>query len=378
LKITLFGLTLSSSWGNGHATPYRAIIRALHRLGHRVTFYERDVPYYARHRDFSQWPYCDLKLYPDWESIRSQALAEAAESDVAITASYVPDGARIADELLSLSRPLRVFYDLDTPITLQRLRQADLDYLRADQLAQFDLVLSWTGGQSLGLLQRDYGVKDVRALFGCVDPELYRPVRARPGLRCELSYMGTYAPDRQAKLERLFLEPARRRPASRFLLAGPLYPAQMKWPANVQRLEHVPPAEHPALYGSSRLTLNLTREAMAVSGYCPSGRFFEAAACGTPIVTDWFGGLDAFFEPGVEVLVARDADELLRALDHSDVDLVQMARRARERTLEQHTGYQRARTMLEAFESARSHERSAAPGPVMPPVTPSTKPVEAA
>ena len=366
MKITLFGLTLSSSWGNGHATPYRAIIRALHRLGHRVTFYERDVPYYARHRDFSQWPYCELKLYPDWESVRAQALAEAADSDVVMTASYVPEGARITDELLSLSRPLRVFYDLDTPITLQRLRQGDLDYLRAEQLAQFDLVLSWTGGQSLGLLQRDYGVKDVRALFGCVDPDLYRPVRARPGLRCELSYMGTYAPDRQAKLESLFLEPARRRPASRFLLAGPLYPAQMKWPPNVQRVEHVAPADHPALYGSSRLTLNLTREAMAVSGYCPSGRFFEAAACGTPIVTDWFGGLDAFFEPGAEVLVARDADEVLRALDHSDVDLVQMARRARERTLEQHTGYQRARTMLAAFESARSHDRRPTPGPTQP------------
>jgi len=377
LKITLFGLTLSSSWGNGHATPYRAIIRALHRLGHRVTFYERDVPYYARHRDFSQWAYCDLKLYPDWESIRSQALAEAAESDVAITASYVPEGARIADELLSLSRPLRVFYDLDTPITLQRLRQGSLDYLRAEQLAQFDLVLSWTGGQSLGLLQRDYHVKDVCALFGCVDPDLYRPARARPGLRCELSYMGTYAPDRQAKLESLFLEPARRRPSSRFLLAGPLYPAQMKWPANVLRVEHVPPADHPALYGSSRLTLNLTREAMAVSGYCPSGRFFEAAACGTPIVTDWFGGLDSFFEPGVEVLVARDAEEVLRALDHSDVDLVQMARRARERTLEQHTGYQRARTMLAAFESARSHDRSAMPEKA-PPIVHSTKPMEAA
>ena len=372
MKITLFGLTLSSSWGNGHATPYRAILRALHRLGHRVTFYERDVPYYARHRDFRQWEYCELKLYSDWESVRHEALAEAAESDVAMTASYVPEGARIADELLSLSRPLRVYYDLDTPITLQRLRQGDLDYLRARQLPQFDLVLSWTGGQSLGALQRDYGVRDARPLFGCVDPDLYRPVRARPGLRCELSYMGTYAEDRQAKLESLFLEPARRRPASRFLLAGPLYPAQLKWPANVQRLEHVPPADHPALYSSSRLTLNLTREAMAISGYCPSGRFFEAAACGTPIVTDWFGGLDSFFEPGAEVLVARDADEVLRALDRSDVDLMQMARRARERTLEQHTGYQRARTMLAAFEQARTHDHGTTPRDR------STTPVEAA
>jgi spore maturation protein CgeB len=354
LKITLFGLTLSSSWGNGHATPYRAILRALHRLGHRVTFYECDVPYYARHRDFLQWAYCDLKLYSCWDDIRGEALAEAAESEVVMTASYVPEGARIAEELLSLDGPLRVFYDLDTPITLQQLKRGDLDYLRAQQLPHFDLVLSWTGGDALSALEREFGVKQARPLFGCVDPDVYRPVASRPGLRCELSYMGTYAQDRQAKLESMFLEPARRRPASRFLLAGPLYPAEGQWPQNVQRSEHVAPADHSALYCSSRVTLNLTREAMAASGYCPSGRFFEASACGTPIVTDWFRGLDSFFEPGLEVLVAQDAEEVLRALDRCDVDLRGMARRARERTLEQHTGYQRALTLLAAFESARS------------------------
>jgi spore maturation protein CgeB len=237
---------------------------------------------------------------------------------------------------------------------LQQLKQGDLDYLRAEQLRHFDLVLSWTGGDALSALERDYGVKQALPLFGCVDPDVYRRVAPRPGLRCELSYMGTYAADRQGKLESMFLEPARRRPEWRFLLAGPLYPADWQWPQNVQRLEHVPPADHSALYSSSRLTLNLTREAMAASGYCPSGRFFEAAACGTPIVTDWFPGLESFFEPGLELLVAHDAEEVLQALDRSDVDLLGMARRAHERTLEEHTGYQRALTLLAAFESARS------------------------
>ncbi len=354
MKITIFGLTLSSSWGNGHATPYRAILRALHRLGHRVTFYECDVPYYARHRDFHEWAYCDLRIYSSWDEIQSQALAEAAESDVVVTASYVPEGARIAEALLALEGPLRVFYDLDTPVTLQRLAEGDLDYLRAKQLAAFDLVLSWTGGEALEALERDFGVKHVRPLFGCVDPDVYRPVRPRPGLRCELSYMGTYAADRQAKLESMFLEPARQRRASRFHLAGPLYPDELQRTANVLRSEHVPPSEHPALYCSSRLTLNLTREAMAASGYCPSGRFFEAAACGTPIVTDWFRGLDSFFEPGQELLVASDTADVLRALDLPDAELLFMARRARQRTLDEHTGYQRALTMLAAFESARA------------------------
>lgn len=357
MKITLFGLTLSSSWGNGHATPYRAILRALHRLGHRISFYERDVPYYARHRDFTQWEYCDLKLYASWDEVRTEALAEAAASDVVMTASYVPEGARIADELLALHGPLRVFYDLDTPITLQQLKQGDLDYLRAGQLREFDLVLSWAGGGALGALVRDYGVKLALPLFGCVDPDVYRRVAPRPALRYELSYMGTYAADRQSKLEAMFLEPARQRREWAFVLAGPLYPAEWKWPQNVRRIEHIAPADHPALYSSSRLTLNLTREAMAASGYCPSGRFFEAAACGTPIVTDWFPGLDLFFEPGVEVLVARDAAEVLHGLERSDVDLLAMARRAHERTLEEHTGYQRALSLLAAFEAARSGDK---------------------
>ncbi len=354
LKITLFGLTLSSSWGNGHATPYRAILRALHQLGHRVTFYERDVPYYASHRDFRECAYCELKLYSSWDAIRSRALAEAAESDVVVTASYVPEGARIADALLSLDAPLRVFYDLDTPITLNRLAEGDLDYLRASQLPAFDLVFSWTGGGALVALERDFGVRLARPLFGCVDPDVYRPVQPFPELHCELSYMGTYAPDRQAKLDSMFLEAARRRPSWPFTLAGSLYPSEWSWPQNVQRFEHVGPSDHPALYCSSRLTLNLTRAEMAASGYCPSGRFFEAAACGAPIVTDWFHGLNSFFKPGEEVLVASDTEDVLHMLDRPDAELQRMARRARQRTLDEHTGHQRALTMLAAFDAARS------------------------
>jgi spore maturation protein CgeB len=354
LKITVFGLTLSSSWGNGHATPYRAILRALNRLGHCITFYECDVPYYAMHRDFIRCDYCDLKFYSSWDAIRSHALSEAAESDVVMTASYVPEGARIADALLSLDGPLHAFYDLDTPITLSRLAEGDLDYVRAQQLSAFDLVLSWTGGEALLALERDFGVKIARPIFGCVDPDVYRPVLPWPALECALSYMGTYAPDRQAKLESMFLEPARKRPESLFLLAGSLYPPEWEWPANVRRSEHVSPPDHPALYSSSRLTLNLTRECMAASGYCPSGRFFEAAACGAPIVTDWFRGLDSFFKPGQELLVANDADEVSQVLDLPREDLLLMASRARQRTLDEHTGHQRALSMLNAFEAARS------------------------
>jgi spore maturation protein CgeB len=354
VKLTIFGLTISSSWGNGHATPYRAIVRALHRGGHKVVFYEKDVHYYRSRRDFGSSEYCELVLYPSWEEVRQGALADASDSDVVINASYCPDGARIADEVLALPRPFHVFYDLDTPITLANLAAGDLDYLRRDQISGFDLYLSFTGGRILRELEQDWGARAALPLYGCVDPEIHAPVPEREEFRSGLSYMGTYAADRQQKLEALFLEPARRMAEKRFVLAGSLYPLQWHWPANVRRFEHVAPAEHPQLYSSARITLNITRDGMARTGYCPSGRFFEAAACGSPIVSDWFEGLDSFFAPGEEVFVASDTGAVLEALSLEDETLSCMARRARERTLDEHTGERRAEQLLSYLESALS------------------------
>lgn len=364
MKITIFGLTLSSAWGNGHATPYRAILKALHACGHDVTFYERDVDYYARRRDFTQCAYCKLVLYPDWDHARQWALAEAAHSDVVISGSYVPEGARINDELLALAQPLHVFYDLDAPITLAALESSAVegktpavDYLRADQIPAFDLYLSFTGGSILQELEENWGARRAHPLYGCVDPEVHTRVAPRELLACKLSYMGTYAADRQQKLEELFLEPARRLSDSAFVLAGSLYP-RLSWPANVQRFEHVAPADHPALYSSSRATLNLTREGMAAhGGFCPSGRFFEAAACGTPILTDWFEGLDSFFAPGEEVFVVQTTDDVVAALRCPAVEFDRLAKRARQRTLQEHTGVNRARQLLDYLQEAKWAQR---------------------
>jgi spore maturation protein CgeB len=347
VKLTIFGLTISSSWGNGHATPYRAILRALHRRGHKIVFYEKDVPYYRSRRDFGACDYCHLVLYPNWEQVRQRALADAADSDVVINASYCPAGARIADEVLALPGPLHVFYDLDTPITLSNLQSGDLDYLRRDQIPAFDLYLSFTGGRILDELKQNWGARAALPLYGCVDPDTHARVPARDDFRCALSYMGTFAADRQQKLEALFLEPARRRAQDAFILAGSQYPWQCEWPENVRRFEHVAPHEHPALYSSSRLTLNLTRDGMARTGYCPSGRFFEAAACGSPIVSDWFEGLGSFFSPEEEIFVAANNDAVLEALSASDATLSRMAARARQRTLDEHTGERRAGQLLQ-------------------------------
>ncbi|HYE26566.1 MAG TPA: glycosyltransferase [Clostridia bacterium] len=354
MKITIFGLTLSSSWGNGHATPYRAVLKALAARGHDIAFYEKDVEYYALRRDFSACEYCNLVLYSEWADVRERALRDAAGSDVVITASYVPSGAAINDEVLGLNRPLKVFYDLDTPVTLAKLESGAVDYVRRDQIPEFDLVLSWTGGGALEQLQTEFGARLARPLFGCVDPDVYVRVVPRIDLACELSYMGTYAADRQHKVDGLFLEPARRNPDRQFLLAGSLYPWHWQWPGNVRRIDHVSPSDHPALYSSSRLTLNITRADMAASGYCPSGRLFEAAACGTPILSDWFNGLDAFYRPGHEILIVDTAEDVLRGIAMDDRELAAIANQARQRTLDEHTGAHRAGLLLTYLEEARS------------------------
>ena len=342
MKLTIFGLTISSSWGNGHATPYRAILKALRRLGHQISFYEKDTDYYARRRDFERCSYCDLVLYRNWNEVRARALAEAA----------------VSDEVLELSGPLRVFYDLDTPITLRNLEFGTVPYLRAEQMPAWDLYLSFTGGGILDELESRWDVRLARPLYGCVDPDVHGRVAPRDDFQCELSYMGTYAADRQEKVDRFFLEPARRNPEARFTLAGSLYPPHWQWPANVRLFEHVAPSDHPALYSSSRLTLNVTRDGMARFGHCPSGRFFEAAACGTPLVTDWWNGLEAFFDDD-ELFVAHNSDHVLEALSATDEELQRVARRARQRTLEEHTGLRRAEQLLGYLEEAGQHRNRA-------------------
>ena len=357
MKITIFGLTISSSWGNGHATPYRAILRALKRQGYQVHFYEKDLPYYARHRDFDGVDCCELYIYSDWDNICHSALAEAAQSDVVICASFCPEGARIIDEVLQLKVPLKVFYDLDTPVTIGALEHGQIEYLRREQIPEFDLYLSFTGGKTLDELTSRWGARFALPLYGCVDPEIHFRTMVPPEFACDLSYMGTYAADRQQKLDALFLEPARQLSSKKFILAGSLYPWEWQWPQNVKRFEHVSPSDHPALYSSSRLTLNLTRNDMARWGYCPSGRFFEAAACGTPIVTDWFEGLDRFFDPSRELLVVNSPEDVISAINLPDSELTKIAARARRRALDEHTGEQRARKFILAVEQASDRTR---------------------
>jgi spore maturation protein CgeB len=361
MKLVVFGLTVSSSWGNGHATLWRGLIAALNRRGHRVLFFERDVPYYAAHRDLFELPHDGLKLYGDWEEAARAARLELADADVAMVTSYCPDALAATDLVLDSPARRRLFYDLDAPVTLARLAAGEeVPYVGPRLLGDFDLVLSYTGGPALDLLRERLQARRVAPLYGSVDPAVHRPVPASDEFRCDFSYLGTYAADRQGILETLFIEPARRLPHLKFLIGGAQYPQDFPWAPNIFFARHVAPPRHPEFYSSSRLTLNVTRGPMAWLGWCPSGRLFEAAACGVPIVSDWWDGLDAFFAPGREILVAGDTAAALEALGRSDDELRRIARDARERTLAEHTAERRAAELEAAIEAVGAVRTAAA------------------
>jgi spore maturation protein CgeB len=363
MKIVIFGLTISSAWGNGHATLWRGLCRGLHALGHDLVFFEKDVPYYAHHRDMHGAEWCRLVLYEDWSSTVHAARRELADADVGMVTSYCPDGPAASRLVFESHLPRRVFYDLDAPVTLDRLsRNEPVAYLPPEGLAPFDLVLSYTGGLTLSALRERLGARVVAPLYGSVDPDVHRPVAPDPHLRNDFSYLGTYAADRDAVLDALFLEPARRRSDLRFALAGSQYPAEFAWTPNIYYLWHMPPGDHPSFFCSSAFTLNITRAPMAAVGHCPSGRLFEAAACGTPIVSDWWEGFDGFFEPGREILIARGTDDVLAALDMSRSQRERLAAAARERTLACHTAAVRARELEALLEQRPSGVSPWVPG----------------
>ncbi|HHY48992.1 MAG TPA: glycosyltransferase [Alphaproteobacteria bacterium] len=342
MHLVIFGLSVTSSWGNGHATLWRGLIRALGRRGARVTFYEKDVPWYRKTRDRNGIEGGTVVLYEDWADVRATAAAELACADAALVTSYCPDG-MAASRLVSDAPALRVFYDLDTPVTLaHRARGEPVDYLPPEGLGGFDLVLSYTGGGALEQLRVLLGARRTAPLYGHVDPHVHRPGRPRAAFAGELSYIGTYAADRQAAVERLLVEPARRRPDKRFVIAGAQYPHEFPWTANIHFVRHLPAQDHPDFYASSRLTLNVTRRDMAAFGWCPSGRLFEAAACGATIISDLWPGIADFLAPGEELVGVSATGDVLAALDMSEAERRRIAARARERVLAEHTSERRA------------------------------------
>ncbi|MFL5897098.1 MAG: glycosyltransferase [Solirubrobacterales bacterium] len=345
MKIAFLGLSITSSWGNGHATNYRALVRELTARGHEVLFLERDVPWYASQRDLPEPPWGRTELYGSLEELEGHG-DEVAAADLVVIGSYVPEGVAAAEWVLERAGGAVAFYDIDTPVTLGKLRRGDQEYLSPDLVGRFDLYLSFTGGPTLEVLEGEFGARRAIAFHCLVDPEAYRPLQAAP--RWDLGYLGTYSEDRQPVLERLLIEPARRSPGAEFALAGPQYPEGIEWPQNVERIEHVPPGDHPAFYASQRFTLNVTRAAMREAGWSPSVRLFEAAACGVPVISDRWDGLEEIFTPGEEILVADSAEDVVRHLAGTGEDRrLALGERARARVLAEHTAARRCELLEE-------------------------------
>lgn len=367
LNIVFLGLTITSTWGNGHATTYRGLVKSLSRLGHHVTFLECDKPWYASNREFTQSEHATIRLYSGLDELRSSYSEAVRTADLVVVGSYVPDGIAVGDWALSTRQGVCAFYDIDTPVTLVAVKNGGCEYLARPQIAQYDLYLSFTGGPVLKLLERDFGSSCARALYCSVDPELYFPL---PDTKIEydIAYLGTYAEDRQQSLEKLLLKTAQSFPQRHFAVAGPQYPSGIMWPDNVKRIEHLPANEHRGFYNSQRFTLNLTRRNMVQAGFSPSVRLFEAAACGTPFLSDPWPGLECFFNPSRDLIVVRSTSDVENALAIPEERRREIGKSAKRRALKFHTSDVRARELLSHLESARTVraqklQRSRAPLP---------------
>ncbi len=341
MRIVILGLSITSSWGNGHATTYRGLVQELNRRGHDVLFLERDQTWYADHRDLAQPPYCRAELYSDYPDLVKRFEAEIKEADCVLVGSYVPDGISVADWVLETAGGVTAFYDIDTPVTLAKLDRGEDEYLAPHLVPRFDLYLSFTGGPTLEAIEQRYGSPRARAFYCSVDPEVYYPTNKANSW--ELGYLGTYSADRQPKLDQLLTNPAKHYPERQFVVAGPLYPEWLAWPANVERVHHLSPSQHRCFYNAQRYTLNITRADMVRAGYSPSVRLFEAAACGVPIVSDHWEGLATLLTPGKEILLVNNEEDVIEILrDFPETERLELGRRARQRILSAHTAAHRA------------------------------------
>jgi spore maturation protein CgeB len=353
MNIVILGLSITSSWGNGHATTFRGLVRELNNQHHNVLFLERDVPWYAGNRDLPNPEYCQTELYASLPDLKQRFTEHVREADLVIVGSYVPEGVQVGEWVVKTAQGIKAFYDIDTPVTLAKLERKDYEYLHPDLIPKYDLYLSFTGGPTLSLLEEKYGSPKARALYCSVDQTLYFPEFQEA--IWDLGYLGTYSDDRQPPLEKLMLDAARAWPGGRFVVAGPQYPESIKWPANTKHIEHLPPAAHRKFYNSQRFAQNITRADMIQAGYSPSVRLFEAAACGTPIISDYWEGLESIFEIGTEILVAynaKDTLQFLREICKSERKMI--GERARKKVLANHTAAHRAKELISYAEELMS------------------------
>lgn len=341
LKIVVLGLSITSSWGNGHATTYRSLIKELSARGHDVLFLERDTPWYSANRDLPRPPYGRTELYNSIGDLKKRFEEAVGRADVVIVGSYVPEGVKAGRWVVETACGITAFYDIDTPVTIAKLGRGDYEYIDPGLVGRYKLYLSFTGGPLLKEIEKKWGARLARPLYCSVDTELYLSKKAGKK-KWDMGYIGTYSPDRQSALDELMLRPARKLSNGNFVVAGPLYPGGIEWPGNVQRIEHLPPSGHTNFYNSMRFTLNITRADMIRAGYSPSVRLFEAASCATPVISDNWEGLSEFFTPGEEILISSSSKETARYLTGlTEKECRAIGERARSRVLASHTSSHR-------------------------------------
>jgi spore maturation protein CgeB len=344
VDIAFFGSSLVSAYWNGAATYYRGIIRALHQRGHRTTFYEPDAYERQQHRDIQDPPWAKVVVYPALEEAAMEIVQHARDADLIVKASGVGVFDELLErELLQLKKPsnMVVFWDVDAPATLERVQQNTHDPFAA-LIAQYDLVFTYGGGEPVVQAYRALGAVQCVPIYNALDPTTHYPVLSDKRFVGDLGFLGNRLPDRESRVEEFLLKPAVALPGCRFLLGGAGWGDKRK-SANVKYFNHIYTADHNAFNSTPRAIINISRDSMAQYGFSPATRVFEAAGAAACIITDAWEGIDMFFEPGVEILVARDGDEvagLLRSLTEDQSRKIGAA--AYKRVLLQHTYGHRA------------------------------------
>jgi spore maturation protein CgeB len=364
MRIAFYGSSLLSSYWNGAATYYRGLLADLARRGYRITFYEPDAYDRQKHRDIDPPAWAEVRVYPANEDALREVMAEAAEADIVVKASGV---GVFDDELLAgvmaAARPgaIKAFWDVDAPATLAEMRGHERHPLRR-MLPQLDIVFTYGGGPPVVEAYRGFGARRCVPIYNALDPSTHHPVAPEDRFAADLSFLGNRLPDREARVDQFFLAPARSLPEKSFLIGGAGWETK-EMPPNVRRLGHVYTREHNAFNRTALAVLNIARDSMAAVGYSPATRVFEAAGAGACIITDAWEGVEHFLKPGVEILVARDGNdvaELLRTLTRERAG--EIGRHAFARVLADHTYVRRGGEVDHILreEAARMRARSVA------------------
>ena len=347
MKIAFYGSSLVSAYWNGAATYYRGLLRALAEKGYEITFYEPDVYDRQKNRDIDPPHWCKVVVYDGTIAALKDVTAEAAAADVVVKASGVGfEDELLLEELLRQARPdaLKIFWDVDAPATLAEV-QAAQDHPLRKALGELDMVLTYGGGDPVINAYRAIGARQCIPIYNALDPQTHHPVPTERRFAADLGFLGNRLPDREARVEQFFLEPASRLPSQSFLLGGSGW-HDKPMSGNINYIGHVSTRDHNAFNVTPKAVLNISRASMAENGFSPATRVFEAAGAGGCLITDYWEGIELFLKPNEEVLVARDGQDVADILaDLSEERADEIGQRALKRVLEEHTYSHRAETV---------------------------------